>query len=124
MDKDLLFIGKDTGSSMDNNPWIRDMLRYCYGKDNSNRGEIAELKRKPSVYNAGVIGGRRDIMIKFLALVITELDALPHQKNCNMPAVNVVAHKYFEDRIYTGYPWTSELGKHEKNPSGVYIVHK
>ena len=54
----------------------------------------------------GVIGGQRGVVLEFLDRVIQLLDRTPPEANCNMAAVNYVAHKFFYERTFTGYPLT------------------
>ena len=123
---DFLYIGTDidlfpTLASMG---WLTKRLTDCFGAESNENGEIAYIKKLNIVYNAGVIGGTRDLIISFLERVTEMLDKTPHDVNCNMPVVNYVVHKYFDDKVYTGYPLTSRFMKRQEKPTEVYILHK
>ena len=106
------------------NVWLRHKITKCFLNDTQPNSSIEWLnKLKPSV-NAGVIGGPRHIVLRFLRILTALLDTLPVNANCNMAAVNYVVHKYFIDVVFTGFPFNSIFHKWESNPRGVYIMHK
>ena len=125
-DERRLFVGQDIDlfPNMETMGWVMKRLRQCYGDASVESGEIASVKRLHLVYNAGVIGGSRRVVLPFLERVTRALDHTPPSLNCNMPAVNYVIHKHFDDYVYTGYPLTSRFMRYQVDPRAVYIVHK
>ncbi|XP_077867079.1 uncharacterized protein LOC144356047 [Saccoglossus kowalevskii] len=123
---DLLYIGRDIDifSNMASMGWLKDKLVPCFGEESISRSDIASVILLNHVYNAGVIGGSRHVMLQFLEKVTDVLDNTPRDVNCNMPVVNYVVHKYFDDRVYTGFPLTSRFMTRKKSAKGVYILHK
>ena len=118
----LLYIGQDIDifPSMELMPWLSTRLQGCFGEDGSAR----PLMGLDAVFNAGLIGGSRGTLLAFLSRLTRSLDATPPQLNCNMPAVNYVAHKYFSHLTFTGFPLNSRFLCKQSSPKGVYVVHK
>jgi UDP-glucuronate 4-epimerase len=122
----MLYIGTDIDMfpTMESMGWMKKRMPQCFGEDSVEKGEVAAVKKFSAVYNAGVIGGTRSLMLDFLSRVVASLDATPPELNCNMPVVNFVAHKYFDHRVHAGYPWTSDFYKRQTDPRGVFMIHK
>lgn len=123
---DLLYVGQDEVIiyTMNSNKWMRRKLNECFDIEAITHGDISRVKSIKHLYSAGVIGGSRHVMLQFLEKVTEVLDSVPHDKNCNMAAVNFVVHKYFDNRVYTGFPLTSRYKKYQAAPLGTYIIHK
>ena len=111
---------KDIGSSK----WLHNNIKTCFSKDAQLNSSIEWLNRLKPLYNAGVIGGPRHIVLRFLRMLTALLDTLPVKNDCNMAAVNYVIHKYFTDVAFTGFPFNSIFFRGQKNPRGVYVIHK
>ena len=111
---------KDIGSS----EWLHNNIKTCFSKDAQLNSSIEWLNRLKPLYNAGVIGGPRHIMLRFLRMLTALLETLPVKEDCNMAAVNYVIHKYFSDIAFTGFPFNSIFFNGQKNPPGVYVIHK
>ena len=123
---DRLYVGTDIDifPDMKAMPWLSSRLANCFGNHSVLQGEIYDMLRLSTVYNAGVIGGSRHIMRALLTRIAWSLDHTPPHLNCNMPAVNYVVHKYFNNITYTGFPFTSRFLRRQSSPKAVYIVHK
>lgn len=123
---DMLYIGTDIDlfPNMASMGWLTTRLHKCFGRASVTYGEIASVLKLNMVYNAGVIGGTRSLMMEFLQRLTAVLNRTPRTVNCNMPAVNYVVHKYFDSRVFTGFPLTSRFMKRQGAPKGIYIVHK
>ena len=123
---DHLYIGTDIEifprvSSME---WLVRRMLECFNNNNVMFPGIERLHYYSKVYNAGVIGGSRTVMLEFLERLVGVLDKTPANINCNMAATNYVAHWFFSDRLFTGFPLTSRFWKRQQHPKGVYIIHK
>lgn len=123
---DWLYIGTDIDifPSMQTQRWITERLVGCFGNHTLLQGPLKPLMSLDTVYNAGVIGGQRHLMLPMLERVVGYLDTTPPSLNCNMPAVNYVIHRYFFRQVFTGFPLSSRFLRFQTAPRGVYIVHK
>lgn len=123
---DWLYIGTDINFFPDlhSMPWMTTRLTRCFGTWSVEQGPVKRILKMRTVFNAGVIGGRRTKMLAALQRITQTLDQTPHEHNCNMPAVNYAMHLYFNDVIFTGFPLTSHFLQHQVSPKGVYIIHK
>ncbi len=121
-----LYIGSDvdTFPNMETMPWMQERFTSCFRNYSVERGLPHTLTQMNTVYNAGVIGGSRELMLTVLTKVVAYLDTTPPQSNCNMPAVNIAVHKHFFERVFTGYPLTSRFPWRQVSPQGVFILHK
>ena len=118
-----LYIGMDKEeiTHMTDYPWMVSMLPKCKLTDCKDMNRIKNYKY---LYNAGFIGGDRHSMMGFLEKVSQMLNETPAEHNCNMPVVNYVAHRYFDDDIFTGFPLTNLMHMNKGRYIGTYGVHK
>ena len=123
---DWLYIGTDIDifPNMQTMPWLHQRLEGCFGNHSVREGDLNSLMQLDTVYNAGVIGGSRHVMMAALTRIAEYLDTAPSELNCNMPAVNYAVHKHFFQQVFTGFPLTSRFLRRQDSPKGVYIVHK
>ncbi|KAI0238655.1 hypothetical protein LSAT2_010618, partial [Lamellibrachia satsuma] len=123
---DRLYVGEDLLSSptVSSNGWLKNKLTECYGRQFDTIGDTKSLSKFSVVYNAGVIGRPRNIVLRFLRKLTAVLNTSSPKKNCNMAAVNYIAHKYFDDIVFSGFPLTSPFKQFELVSPGVYLVHK
>ena len=120
---DFLYIGTDANIRVGAMGWLNSRFKACFTK-NSYFNDLPTIKRHYIVYNAGVIGGTRSMLLAFLGRLIEAFDNTPKKANCNMGVVNYVVHKYFDDVVYTGFPVTNRFKKYRRYAKGVYITHK
>ena len=104
------------------NGGLKQNIKECFLKHTQLNSSIEWLYHLKPGYNAGVIGGPRHIVLRFLRILTALLKTLPVKVDCNMAGVNYVVHKYFNDVVFTGFPFTSILN--QKNPRGAYVLHK
>ena len=121
-----LYIGTDIDifPTMKTMQWIHERLRGCFGNYSIDEGDLKDLMELDTVYNAGTIGGSREMLLAALSRIVEYLNLTPTQLNCNMPAVNFAIHKHFYDTVFTGYPLSSRFLRRQASPKGVYIIHK
>eukprot|EP00054_Salpingoeca_dolichothecata_P027355 m.200213 g.200213 ORF g.200213 m.200213 type:complete len:115 (+) comp25938_c0_seq6:1687-2031(+) len=100
--------------------WERDGEREGGEEEGKKRRE----HNKIFLSFEGVLGGARATMLQVLQTITSILDQTPSEQNCNMAVVNFALHKYFDDRLFTGFPLTSHFLRRQQSPKGVYIVHK
>ena len=121
---DYLYVGMDVSfflSGYDHADWLRGVLRNCHKND----ATIDAVKFHPFL-NAGILGGTRHLLLAFLHQMTHYFDQSPHHLNCNMGTMTLVAHKHFNDYVYSGYPIQSsfKLGMEGSMPQGQAIKHK
>ncbi|XP_035683421.1 UDP-glucuronate 4-epimerase 6-like [Branchiostoma floridae] len=123
---DQLYVGTDvdTFPNIAAMGWLRKRLSSCFNDGFRHGSDIPTIKSRYNVYNAGVIGGSRELMLQFLEKLVAILDQTTSGVNCNLAAVNYVLHGHFDGNIYPGFPWTSRFLRKQKSPKGVYIIHK
>ena len=107
---DSLYIANEGRSWNLHNKWIRDCFDRCgiYGL----QGKI--------IYNAGVIGGKREVILPFLNELAECLEPVG-ERNCNMVLVNYLVHKM--RNVVTGYPLHSEFKRYQSDSKAAFI-HK
>lgn len=123
---DWLYIGTDIDifPNMGTQRWILERLEGCFGSHALRHGPLHRLLSQDTVFNAGVIGGSRHVVMALVERVTQYLDTAPPDLNCNMPAVNFVTHRHFHKQVFTGFPLTSRFFSFQSSPKGVYVVHK
>ena len=119
---DNLYIGLDYPFFVDasGNGWTHGVISSCFGKAEA----ISTAARLHPFVNAGVIGGKRHLILGVLHRITSYLDTTKSWQNCNMGAVTLVIHRYFIDRLYGGYPIQSGFKMEMPGPQGVAVKHK
>ncbi len=119
---DVLYVGLDKSFyvCVYEHRWMHDVL---YPQCFSDELKKDEVKYHP-FFNAGTIGGTRDVMLTFLTRLTQYLDKSPHRRNCDMAAVSVVVHKYFHKYTFSGYPFQAYFMTGVSIPRGLAIRHK
>ena len=120
----MIYIGMDEPFyfSSKESRWMNNVFARCYGNGKSNiKGTQAMAMQ--SLYNAGIIGGTREMMLAMLYKVLHWLDRASKTQNCNMVAVNIVAHIHFFEELYTGYPLQNGY-KAIAASNGLFLKHK
>jgi hypothetical protein len=88
-------------------------------------GMIDDSNNDMPIYHAGTWGGRREIVRAVLKNMVYGLDwRLGY--NINLAVFNLVVFqikRHSPNLIYTGYPFTTEFKKYQKN-TDAYIRHK
>ena len=107
---------------------------YLGSECNPSRGWIKKKGKEISLpqpdidsgeiyYNAGIIGGKRENIIKLFELMLFEFNNIPKEINANIPVYNYCLHKVFNGNYFTGHP-LHNVFKSNKVTEGVYIKHK
>jgi hypothetical protein len=77
------------------------------------------------VLNAGILGGRRDVVLAVLERITETLAAIGKPwENLNMGVFNYVLYTFFKDRLVTGAPVHSVFGAYERDRKDVWFIHK
>ena len=118
---DLLYVGTDITFYVSgyDHPWMRGLGQKCHPSDDRK-----DVNHYHPFYNAGTIGGTRDVMLTFLTRLTQYFDKAPHGRNCNMATVCLVTHKHFFEHAYSGYPFEGLTETGLSNPIGMAVRHK
>ena len=74
------------------------------------------------IYNAGIIGGHREHILKFLVDMEAVFKNIHPRFNANMPVFNLCADRT-ASKIFSGHPLHNKF-RSNKVPEGIYIKHK
>jgi hypothetical protein len=123
--KDKIYVGTE-GSSIDNNIWFEEYLKYCSVYDSNLNKLLYEGKQ---ILNCGVLCGSRNILLKFLKIFISYLYKI-YENNYDsihrpfdMYLTNLIIYKYFKNDIYKGDVLVTKFGNDEFDKSKC-IKHK
>lgn len=114
---DNLYIGLDRDRTLEHY-FMKDKIIKAYGC--FSRYECIKSNK---TLNAGIIGGNITTIKFFLKELINEFRFANKVVNANMPSVNYVAYKFFDEKITTGYPLCSKFCANEIRKD-VYFKHK
>lgn len=120
-DPKALFVGSEP-FQFRNNWWMNNRMKECKFTAEQKK-QFAEPENK-YLLNAGIVGGRWDVMKDFLDRLIKTFPKFNPNTNCNMPLVNLVGYEQFSDRLVTGHPFHSIYKQYWKKREDVYIIHK
>jgi hypothetical protein len=115
-----LFVGSETMSQY-SSKWMRRKTKEMKIPLIENKYESGS-----TIYNAGIIGGRREEVLVFLKAMCKQLSPIPPKYNANMPVFNLVLEylqKTLKYKIMTGFPLHNKF-RSQKVDSGTYIKHK
>ena len=101
-------------------PWIAEMFTKCY-PDFKNKEEVFNLY---GVFNSGIIGGSRHVMLSLLSHILLYLDTASLSAVCDMTTANAVYHTQYYDRIYCGYPFSGSFLTGIHLQQGAAVTHK
>ncbi len=119
---DQLYVGQDrlASESMAESEWLMRVAKSCAAE--SVLPHFRHLRTYYWFLNAGVIGGSRPTMLRFLEKTKKYM-VKSKGKNCDMVVVNYVAQRYFRRAFFTGSPLTGVF-KGGRYYMSVYISHK
>ena len=124
IDNQLLYIGIDEPFYLTSysKKWMVNLYTRCYTPD-TLKAEKEFLDKLITLYNAGLMGGTREVLLAMLHRTLQWLDTAKKDTYCDMGAVNIAAHKYFYDELFFGYPLQSGYKK-TANAPGLFLKHK
>ena len=115
-----LYIGDEQGT-IGENGWMQEKYRRMV--ECTDLVEPETIYSKP-VLNSGIIGGKRDQVLLVIENMLCWFEELPDKLNMNMPVLNLVVRKHFdEEEIMHGFPLNS-LYKEYEEEGDFYIKHK
>jgi len=144
---DRLFVGRDIANSIGLLEWNINRLprisNYAFHLDAEPNYE--RLLNSP-FYNAGLLGGKRDILIKTLRFMVNIIDKVKCEDFCDMEVLNYTLFRLYSEpnnyrqnkserlntnndldalneTVFTGYPFNSAFKQFEEN-SDVCFIHK
>lgn len=109
--------------------WEKDVIG-CQWMQNHHKSNFMQnfikSNLKTPLLNAGVIGGRYDIVMEFLDRLCDMDEILPEKEACmtDMAIFNWVLYSHFLNRFITGPTITTEFKKFEKNNKVALFSHK
>lgn len=141
--EETIYIGRDNANKVKDSGWLLDELSAF--EIDSNEKTPAVFKYQ-NLYNAGVTGGHRKVLLFFLARVIDLVLKTTTSSHKDMTLLNLVIHYYFgpnidsqlysqrlvdplndqgtsSEHIVSGFPLNSGFKKFELN-SRAYFIHK
>ena len=124
IDNQLLYMGIDEPFYLTSysNKWMLNLYKRCY-TTGTLKAEEEPLDKLMTLYNAGLIGGTREVLLAMLHRTLQWLDIGKKDTYCDMGAVNIAAHKYFYDELFFGYPLQSGF-RQTANAPGLFLKHK
>jgi len=123
LDPNTLYMGNEQHHTW-NNSWALPRNEY-YKSKLEDFTQVFESNNSGPFLNAGILGGHRDIVIKFLQHIIDYLSITldkPYHTT-DMIIFNYVIHKHF-NTIKHGEPVNSIFHKNEIHRNDVWFVHK
>jgi hypothetical protein len=119
-----LCVGSEKGK-IKTNKWLQTKINIL----NSNNNLNCEWKNKNvNIYNAGILGGNRKIVMEFLKEmrnIFIILDKKQKKENLNMSIFNYVMFNNFSNKnILTGEKLHSVFKEYQNNRKDVYFIHK
>lgn len=144
IDNDLtLYVGRDNANKIKNSEW---MLAELADYERASDTTAPLLYRYQYVYNAGVIGGSRQVMLFLISRVVDSIVKTKANSHMDMTILNLCIHKYFFPHIdinllssrfttpeddqrashrylVTGYPFNSNFKAFDLG-SDAYFIHK
>lgn len=109
--------------------WEKDFIG-CQWMQNNHKSNFMQNFIKSNVktplLNAGVVGGRYDIVMEFLNRLCDMYEILPEKEldMCDMPLFNWTVYSHFLSRFITGPTITTEFKRFEKNNKLALFSHK
>lgn len=75
------------------------------------------------LYNAGIVGGQRDCILRLFQSMIQKFNKINKKANANMPVYNYCLENLVNVKIFTGFPLHNVFNSHQVL-DGLYIKHK
>ena len=97
---------------------------YVYMRCFPNFKNEEEVFNLYGVFNSGIMGGSRHIMLALLSRIMLYLDIASLGAVCDMTGANAAFHLHDYDRIYSGYPFSTPLAIGIYSQQGVGVTHK
>ena len=115
--KKRIFVGSENRKWI---MWMRRKVKDCGLQD-------LPFERR-LMYNAGILGGQVQIVLRFLHDFVTLQEKLSegaYKRNCNMPIFNAVVKNWSRrGLVQTGYPLHTSFLAFQCNQSDAFICHK
>ena len=122
---DYLYVSYDLpfyNDNIKNKLWMQKMFKKCYRKLKEREKE--QVLNLYGIFNSGVIGGSRHVLLSLLSHMILYLDTANLKGVCDMITANVVLHLHEYDSLYSGYPFCATFMTGLTGQQGAAIKHK
>ena len=106
-----------------NSSWMKKKIK----RFNYNNNKKFTFNKFNQIYNAGILGGRRNDVLKFLENMVDifeNFDEEQKRENLNMIVFNYVVYKVFNENVISGFPLNSVYKKFQNNRKDVCFIHK
>ena len=106
-----------------NSSWMKKKIK----RFNHNNTKKFIFNESNQIYNAGILGGRRDYVLKFLENMVNifeNFDEEQKRENLNMIVFNYVVYKVFNENVVSGFPLNSDYKKYQNDRKDVCFIHK
>ena len=99
---------------------LRNLFRRCL----SNFKYEEEVIKTYGVFNSGILGGSRHVLLALFSRILLYLDHASLSAVCDMATANAVLHHHYYDRTFSGYPFSGPLAIRIYSQQGVAVTHK
>lgn len=106
-----------------NSSWMKKKIKR-FNHSNTKKFTFNESNQ---IYNAGILGGRRDYVVKFLENMVSifkNFDEDQKRENLNMIVFNYVVYNKFNENVVSGFPLNSDYKKYQNDRKDVCFIHK
>jgi hypothetical protein len=103
--------------------WMRKKIK----RFNHNNSKQFTYNNSSQIYNAGILGGKRDEILKFLNNMIDvfeNFDEAQKHENLNMIVFNYVVYNVFNQNVISGFPLNSDYKKYQNKRKDICFIHK
>lgn len=96
-DKDMLYIGRDNANKIRLSEWMMNEIK-TFSKESGH--SIPKSFKFQELYNVGIVGGERNLILFFLSKVINFFLLTNSEPYKEMTVFNLVIHKYFFPKLH------------------------
>lgn len=124
VENDTLYVGDEYEYPWEN-WWSSSRIDY-YLNNLDDFKEIYTKNKNSSFLNAGILGGNKNIVLKFLGLMeyFIEITLNKPYETTDMILFNYILYKYFPYNIKHGEPINSKFKLNETHRDDVWFIHK
>ncbi len=121
---DMLYVGDEYEYPWEN-WWSSSRVKY-YLDNLDSFNEIYEKYKHFPFLNAGILGGNKNIVLKFLDLIKSYIEITLNKpyETTDMILFNYILYKYFSGGVQYGEPINSKFKLNETHREDVWFIHK
>ena len=99
--------------------WLKKAIGICF-PDIKNNKELLDTR---GVFNSGIIGGTRHVMLSLLSRMTLLLDNAHLGEPCDMVSLQIIS-QYYYNRVISTYPLSGGYMLGMPGPYGIAMKHK